>query len=170
MTAVRRASAAALRLSAALVAALSGCDAADPGQADAGRPVFADDWASTYVELRGCRLSIEHELEYIRVLADPAAAAQFGACLDAEAGPGCDPPFAEGAVLLKAQYRDDDCADLLGFTAVRREAAAPAAGGGWRWQSVDPDGAVTLDGAPPTCVGCHQTCEGPGNLLCAMDP
>lgn len=154
----------------AFAAALFGCDEPESDPADAGVPVFADEWASTYVELRGCRLSIEHELEHIRVLADPATAAQFGACLDAEPGPDCDQPFSEGAVLLKAQYRDDDCTDLLGFTAVRRQADAPAAGGGWRWQAVEPDGAVTLDGAPPSCVGCHQTCEGPGNLLCAMDP
>lgn len=150
--------------------ALLGCDdGADPTP-DASAPVFPADWESTYVELRGCRLSIEHELESIRVLADADAAPHFRACLDAEGadGAGCGAPLAEGAVLLKAQYRDAACTDLLRWTAVRREAGAP--GGGWRWQSVDADRRVRLDGAPPACISCHETCEGPGNLLCAMDP
>lgn len=165
-----------MRISPALfaLAALSfGCDDGDdPSAPDAAVPVFADDWAERYVELRDCRHSIEHDLEFIRVLADPAAAERFRACVTYEepTDPACADPFAEGAVVLKAQYRDAACTDLLRWSAVRREAAAPAEGGGWRWQEVGADGTVRVDGAPPACVRCHQGCEGSRDLLCAMDP
>lgn len=131
-------------------------------------PVFSADWATAYVQVRDCRLSIEHELDHMRVLADPASAARYRRCVTPELP--CNEPFPAGAVIVKAQYRDADCTDLRRITAVRREPEAPAEAGGWRWQAAGADGAVTEDGSLRSCVGCHRGCDPAYDLMCSMDP
>jgi hypothetical protein len=132
-------------------------------------PIVPDDWETALVEARDCRLSVEHELEYVRLFISPEWAAHFDACVEADSG--CTEPFGEGALLVKPQYADADCTDLLRVTASLRETAAAAPGpDGWRWQEVTADGRVVLDGAPASCTHCHTLCEGSYDLRCAMDP
>lgn len=131
----------ALSLAGVLGALLSGCPSPSPAE-----PVFPADYAASYVEVRDCRRSPEHELAFIRVLASPDAAATY----QARTG-----TFAEGAVVLKEEYVDASCTEALGWTAMRRE------DGDWRWQEVAPDRAVIEDGAIPRCATCHARCVAP---------
>jgi hypothetical protein len=122
------------------VALLAGCP---PEPAE---PMFPADYEASYVEVRDCRRSPEHELAFIRILASPEAASTY----QTRTG-----TFAEGAVVLKEEYVDDACTDLLGWTAMRRE------GGDWRWQEVASDRVVVEDGAIERCATCHARCVAP---------
>lgn len=73
-------------------------------------------------------------------------------------------PFPLGAIVLKAEYSDDDgvsCTQLAGFTAMRREAEFDPAGGDWHWQKADAAGNVFQDGKVARCSGCHASCQKP---------
>jgi len=122
---------------------------------DDGTPVFPDDYEATYTEVRDCRQSGDHDLNNIRVLADPAAL-----------GPYQDrtTPFPEGAVVIKVQYEfgDIDCSgEVQRVTAMEKLAVGSDPDNlDWFWQSVSGDGKV-LDEQLPRCAGCHQGCGGP---------
>jgi hypothetical protein len=118
---------------------------------DPAEPVFPADYAASYVEVRGCRGSSDHELNNIRVLADPAAMGPYLAR---------DADFPAGAVVLKEEYdfADDACAGpIVQWTVMRRDAAGPQ---GWRWQEVDADRDVVSED-DGRCTSCHATCGVP---------
>lgn len=147
-------------VSVSLALALCACE-------DASVPVFPEDAPGQWLEMRDCRLSHEHELRRIRVLASPTAEAAY-----ADLSP--DEPYPEGAVLLKLEYDDDGgCTDLLEYTAMQK--LAPGAnpdGGDWLWQRVSVDREVVEEGAPVRCINCHQVhCEPPYgyDLTCAEE-
>jgi hypothetical protein len=123
--------------------------------------VFPDDYASTYQEVRDCRRSPDHDLNYIRVLASPDAVAPYQ---------GRTLPFPVGAVVLKAEYADDACDDLDRFTVMRKEEAGYAPDSGdWSWQRVSRDFKVEpIDDA--RCIGCHALCPPPEgyDFTCAV--
>jgi hypothetical protein len=128
--------------------------ACDDGEThDAGPvPLFPEDYASSYVEVRGCRQSGDHDLNVIRVLADPAA---LGPYLNH------DQPIPEGAVLLKEEYdfSDVSCSGPVQQWTVM---ARLAQGGSpdtldWRWQKVDGQRQVVEEDTP-RCYGCHAAC------------
>jgi hypothetical protein len=112
--------------------------------------LYAPNWVATYQEVRSCRRSGDHDLNYVRILADPAAVGPYTSRAAA---------FPVGAVVLKPEYADEACTDVVGYTVMRKEAAgfAPASGD-WHWQEVSADGKVTMDGQAPRCVGCHRLC------------
>ncbi len=115
-------------------------------------PLFPESYASTYVEVRDCRRSADHDLGQIRVLADPAAAGPYVAR---------DVAFPVGATVLKVEYDfgDLDCAGpIRNWTVMQRVAE----GGdplhlGWAWQRVEPDRTVTSE-HDSRCLGCHARC------------
>ena len=118
-------------------------------------PDFPADYQDTYVEVRDCRGSGDHELNNIRILASPTA-------LDAYLGR--DQPFPEGAVVLKEEYEfgDLDCSGpIKQWTVMRRlpDDSAPDLLD-WTWQQVDLEREV-VDLDAPRCVGCHQACGVP---------
>lgn len=127
--------------------------ACGPGAEDPG---FPEDYAASYVEVRDCRRSGDHELHYIRILADPASADAY---LER------DRPFPEGAIVLKEEYDfgDDTCAgEIVRWTVMERLPEGSSADTlGWRWVDVDADRAV-LSEDDARCVGCHQLCVEPG--------
>jgi hypothetical protein len=131
-----------------LVVLLAGC----PGNGETADPIFPDGWTG-WTEVRDCRKSPEHDLVYIRILADPTAAATY---LDRGG------PFPEGSTVLKAEYADAACEDLEGFTAMRKgpPGSAPASGD-WTWQRTDPERRVLEDGALEGCIACHAHCGVP---------
>jgi hypothetical protein len=140
---------------------------ADP--APTGNPtppaVFPVDYVDSYVEVRDCRKSADHELELVRVLADPAA---LGPYLDRESA------FPEGAVVLKEQYdpADDTCSGAITQWTVMRKALAATERLGWDWQRVAPDRRVVEVNAE-RCVSCHASCTGapqPGYDFTCTDP
>lgn len=118
-------------------------------------------------------LSHEHELRYIRVLVDDAAAVPYRE-LDAEH------PYDVGATLLKLEYDDADCTSLVGYTAVQKQPPGYSLHGhDWRWQRVDVDRNVVEDGELPVCITCHNhhctpaLCGNPGcgyDLTCGVEP
>jgi hypothetical protein len=143
-----------------LAAWLGGCDGSEP--------IISEDWESSLVEIRDCRLGPEHGLEFVRLLVDEGSVDQFETCTaDPEA---CSEPFPEGALFVKPQYADQDCTELVRISATMREVAASSPGNeGWRWQELDADRRVELDGQPSACTSCHDHCAG-FDTRCAMDP
>lgn len=134
---------------AVLIAAACGNDD-DPS---APLRIFPEDYAASYQQVRDCRRSSDHDLLYVRVLADPVALAPYQ---------NRDVPFPEGSTLVKEEYVDDQCTDLERWTAMKREAPGYAPeGGDWHWQRIDKGGAVELDGTPQSCTGCHKGCQTP---------
>lgn len=120
---------------------------------DAGvEPFFPDDYQASYVEVRNCRGSGDHDLNNIRILVDPAARAPYEERLTS---------FPEGAVVLKEEYDfgDTDCTgELQQWTVMRRLATGSSPETlDWSWQQVDASRRV-VDEDAPRCIGCHQGC------------
>lgn len=128
--------------------ALTGCPSDDEGPP----PDFPADYESTYVEVRNCRGSGDHDLNQIRILADPAALAPYQNRTD---------PFPVGSIVLKEEYEFGDmtCSGPIKQWTVMRKLEPGSADDtlGWAWQRVDADRRV-LDEDEPRCIGCHQGC------------
>jgi hypothetical protein len=128
------------------------CDDDDPGP-----PLFPADYAATYAEVRDCRRSIDHDSQYIRVLAAPDALAPYRDRVV---------PFPTGAVVLKAQYEDDDdaCAGaILQYTVMARlDDGADPDRLDWAWQRVTADREVVADEPTERCAACHASCQAGG--------
>jgi hypothetical protein len=128
-------------------------------------PIFAADYAATFVEVRDCRQSIDHDVRPIRIVADPAALVPYRDRAVV---------FPEGAVVLKEEYAmaDPDCAaEPIEWTVMRRLASATTEDLGWEWQRVDAERNVTENEAR-ACAGCHEDCVPPDGYegTCAVPP
>tara|TARA_R110002096_G_scaffold44524_9_gene119887 strand:+ start:45961 stop:46428 length:468 start_codon:yes stop_codon:yes gene_type:complete len=137
------------RIAVLALAALSyGCS----DDADSTPPLFPDDYQTSYVEVRNCRPSGDHELNNIRILAAPDALVSYR---------DRNENFSEGAVVLKEEYEFDD-RDCLGevkqWTVMRKlaDGTDPSALD-WDWQKVDGAGVVVEENTP-SCFGCHTGC------------
>lgn len=141
-------------LAIALLLAVS-CSGTGDDDDDGPAPDFPADYAATYVEVRDCRSSGDHDLNYVRMLADPAALAPYQ---------NRDAPFPVGSVVLKEEFdfTDTTCAGpIKQWTVMTRlaDGTAPTALD-WRWQRVDADrNVVGVD--TPRCYGCHTGCGVP---------
>lgn len=120
------------------------------GEPDAGpKPVFPTD-LSGWAERRPCAFTHEHELRYIRVVCDELADVPYQELSE-------DYPYAEGATIVKLEYDDENCTELLGYTAMQKQAAGYSdTGRDWRWQRVTVDREVVEDGELETCITCHR--------------
>lgn len=140
----------------AFAAALSGSAVAcDDGGGGEAPPLFPADYDTSYVEVRPCRASADHDLNHVKVWADLNAKDAYQLR---------DRAFPVGAVVLKAEYDfgDDTCAGPLKLWTVMvklPDGSAPAALD-WRWQKVDVD-RVVLTEDEPRCYGCHTGCGVP---------
>ena len=113
-------------------------------------PMFPENYAATYQEVRNCRRSLDHDLMTIRVLASPDAIAPYT---------GRTLPFGVGAIIVKEQYSDIDtsCAGpVLEYTVMRKTESAPDALD-WEWQRVDNERHV-LEVDLDRCISCHTSC------------
>jgi hypothetical protein len=139
-----------------LVALACGCGG---GQAapDAAPAAFPADYAASYVQVRPCHPSPDHDLNNVIVLVDPDAADTYMMR---------DQPFATGAVVLKEEYpiSDKSCAGpILQWTAmVKLPDGSSSTTLDWHWQKVDADRHVLTDDEP-RCISCHTTCGSPDN-------
>lgn len=137
-------------LAAALIApALCACNG------DGEPPVFPEDYAATYEEVRDCRFSLDHDLTRMRVVAAPDAL---------EAYRMRNAPFPTGAIVLKEQY---DSADLtctgpiLHFTVMQKlEPGSSPETLDWTWQKVSA-GHSTMSTEIKRCIQCHTGCGKP---------
>lgn len=122
-------------------------------------PFFAEDVEGSYTEVRDCRSSIEHELRYIRVFADDVAHEPYTTRPDGG--------FPEDAIVVKVEYADDGCTDVIGYTAMKRlaDGASPEALD-WHWQEANGNQKVFSDGPLLRCVGCHERCDGAYDATC----
>lgn len=127
----------------------------DDGEGDEGsaaEPLFPEDYAQSYAEVRDCRGSGDHNLNNIRILASPDAFVPYD---------GRAEPFPEGAVVLKEEY---DFGDLNCEGPIKRWTVMVRLAEGssedtldWAWQDLDADRRVVSEDAP-ACIGCHQGC------------
>ena len=132
---------------------------------DDAEPLFPADYSTTYTQVRDCRSSADHELHFIRVLADPAALGPYMGRTD---------PFPDGAIVLKEEhdFGDTDCSGtVVNWTVMVRDSTAVDTEG-WQWQKVDANRKVTSSNES-RCFGCHHDCGVPpdGYLgTCAIPP
>lgn len=137
-----------LALPAALVLCACGGDQKDT-------QLFPANYSSSYVQVRPCRTSPDHDLNSVRVLADPLAM---------DAYQKRDRPFPTGAVVLKEEHDagDTSCTGpIVTWTVMVKlpDGSSPSALD-WHWQKVDADRTVATDNEP-RCYGCHTTCGVP---------
>lgn len=122
-------------------------------------PLFPEDYATSYVEVRDCRTSSEHDLNKIRVLADPASSQAYLDRME---------EFPVGAVLLKEEYdfADEDCSgDIKQWTVmVRMPTDSSPDTLDWTWQEVGVAGNVESEDSPG-CINCHASCVPPGGYF-----
>lgn len=141
-----------------LALVLTSCGGEDDGTSSStgsdpeNGPVFPENYAATYTEVRNCRPSGDHDLNVIRVLADPTALGPYQ---------NHDAPIPVGAILLKEEYdfSDPTCSGpIVQWTVMQRLAAGTATDKlDWKWQLVDSQRNVTgVD--TPKCYGCHTGC------------
>ena len=129
-------------------------------------PVFPEDVA-TWAEGRPCSFTHEHELRYVRVLVNDKARIPYREL-------SIDHPYEVGATLVKLEYEDSACSEVIGYTAMRKEASGYSEDGhDWHWQRVDAERNVVEDGANlRTCISCHEHhCSWPqcGYQKCGFD-
>lgn len=133
------------RASVLVIFAACGSDTSTPAE-------FPLDYAATYTEVRDCRLSVDHDMENVRVVASPSALVPYMNRTD---------PFPLGAVLLKEQYDrlDTSCkGPVLDYSVMLRVTS----GNGpelmdWDWQHVSSDRAVLSEDIG-RCTRCHMNC------------
>jgi hypothetical protein len=116
---------------------------------------------SSWPKVRVCRLSIEHDAADIIVYASPEAETAYIEGIY---------PFPAGTVLVKAEYDNSACTELVQLTAMRKLAPGTASeAGDWEWQRVDSNGTVLESGSLMRCVSCHQGCTNGRDFACT-DP
>ena len=126
-----------------------------PMPPDAGTPFFPGDYAATWREVRGCRRSGDHDLNHVRIFADPSSADIY---LSRDGG------FRPGMVIIKAEYdfADDLCSGPIKQLTVMRKGAdggSPATLD-WQWQTVSGARAVVSENGA-RCISCHRACGVP---------
>ncbi len=138
----------------ALAALLAGCPG--PPEPPPPDPLVPSDYRDTYVEVRDCRQSGDHDLDNVRVLADPAALVPYRDRMD---------PFPVGATVVKEQYDfgDSDCSGpIVRWTVMQRlEDGSDPGNLDWAWQALDADFQVVRDEDILRCSDCHRGCDPP---------
>ncbi|MCX4241357.1 cytochrome P460 family protein [Paraliomyxa miuraensis] len=134
-----------------LLSACPGDDGDDGGPA----PLFPEDYDASYVEVRNCRGSGDHDLHNIRILVDPSGLAAYE---------GRAEPFPEGSVVMKEEYDfgDVSCSgEIVQWTVMRKLAEGSGEPTlGWQWQELDLDRRVVEEDGQ-RCIACHTGCGVP---------
>ena len=111
------------------------------------------DYKATYTEVRDCRLSIDHDLNYIRVLAAPDALAVYNTRTGT---------FPVGTLIVKEQFGEDDdsCAgEPTKYTLMQKLADSEQPDDlGWKWQELDANQRVNPEANIERCTSCHANC------------
>ncbi|HEY4055615.1 MAG TPA: cytochrome P460 family protein [Kofleriaceae bacterium] len=134
-----------------LLITLLGACGSDP---DPGAPSeLPADYLASYTQVRDCRLSIDHDLNFIRVLAAPDALDVYNSRTGA---------FPVGAVVVKEQFGEDD--DTCSGTPIRWTVMKKLDGSetpddlGWTWQQLGKKMKVDSDADIERCTSCHADC------------
>jgi hypothetical protein len=115
-------------------------------------PPFPPNYETQWREARApCTLSHDHELRWIRVFANDRAYEPYVS----QSG-----PYPPGAILLKAEYDDRACTELVSIVVMEKmePGATPPSELGWRWRRFGPDRREIIDPSaiPSTCTTCHE--------------
>ena len=123
--------------------------------------VLPDDYRTAFVEVRGCRSSSDHDLNNILVRVHANLKTIY------ESGPY---PFPQGALVVKEEFRDLQCTDLIAYSVMRKEAAnAQPANGDWTFLKLDPRRRV-IQQNEPRCTSCHAQVACRGRDRVCADP
>jgi hypothetical protein len=143
-------------LIAAVNVALTGCPVETPTPVPTAtptsngiEPIFPADYRDSFIEVRDCRLSIEHGGVNIRVLANAVAAEPYLRNAN---------PLPVGSIVVKEEYDGAGCndRDLTRWRAMRKEEPGfDPADGDWHWQWVDAPARTVRFDDKTTCIGCH---------------
>jgi len=113
-------------------------------------PIFPADYRSTFVEVRNCRIGLEHDSYAVRVLANPIGADGY---LRAQN------PLPVGTIVIKEEYAGTDCNNperLARWSVMRKEEPGfDPVDADWHWQRIRTDGSLFIDGKA-TCISCHR--------------
>ncbi|MGE0519990.1 MAG: cytochrome P460 family protein [Candidatus Binatia bacterium] len=117
-------------------------------------PILPANYRETFVEVRGCRFSTEHDFRNIRVLTNPIAAEPYRRNQN---------PLPEGSIVVKEEFASSEgCndADLIVWRVMRKEAPGfDSEDADWHWQWIDaPSRHVQFDDKA-TCISCHKQQE-----------
>ncbi len=131
-----------------LLLALAACN----GGGTEDQPFFPADYLTTYTEVRNCRQSGDHDLNFVRILTDGPSTGPYQGRID---------PIPVGGVVVKEEYEfgDSTCSgDIKQWTVMKRlESGSSPVTLDWTWQQVDLDrNVVGVD--TPRCYGCHSGC------------
>jgi hypothetical protein len=144
MTGARRRLLLAMALAAA--AAAAACDD-EPPPGPTPQPLLPADYQAGYPVVRSCRTSVEHDLRFIVIRALAGTEQQY------ETGPF---PRAVGTLIIKEEFSDRGCTDLLGWTLMQKQPEGYAPNlGDWRWQRLNAGKQIIEDGQVPRCASCH---------------
>jgi hypothetical protein len=125
------------------------------GGDDGEPPIFPEDYAATYQEVRNCRFSLDHDLTRMRVLVSPDAVAIYQTR---------SAPFPTGAIVLKEQYDSQDMTctgPLLHFTVMQKlDVGSSPETLDWTWQQVSADHHTQATDIM-RCTRCHTGCGKP---------
>jgi hypothetical protein len=117
-------------------------------------PFFPTDFETSYTEVYGCMRSGDHDLNQVRILTDDGSTTPWRERVGA---------FPIGAVILKPEYADVACTDVVAYTVMRK--AEAIVDGGWEWQRLDRDLKET-DYDLGRCESCHRSCPGGYDWTC----
>jgi hypothetical protein len=140
-----------MRTHVVLCATILAAGCSDPGP-DTPVSLLPADYATTFSEVRNCRRSADHDLNFIRILADGEAAPAYTAR---------NGPFPAGSVIVKEEYDpiDDTCSlALIGWTVMVSQGPGGAPDElDFEWQRIAED-KVVVDKPTGHCVSCHTSC------------
>jgi hypothetical protein len=143
-----------------LITGLSACSADWEGN-------FPESYQEEYAQVHDCRPSAHPAANYITTWMSPEGVDAWNAMIGsvmggAEAGTDVSGDLPVGTTLVKAQYSDENCTSLTGYTTMEKleEGSAPAHGD-WRWGFLDAEGVCNDCDAKASCSTCHSPTVNP---------
>lgn len=134
---------------AVLFVAACGDDDKNPTPPQNLDPLFPANYEQTYTMVRDCRGSNEHPASIV-VHCDP---------VNDDSYTNGEYPFAEGTVIVKTVYADDECQTVDGYVVMKKgPPGTNPTGGDWYWQDLDASRTVIEEGLIPACISCHSGC------------
>lgn len=142
-----------------VIGLLALCAACGDGGEEPIEPLFPQNYAGSFDEVRDCRRSSDHDLHQILVLANSTAFSPYA---------NRDEPFPPGSILLKEEreFGDEACeGEIISYAVMMKleEGESPDTLD-WTWQRVRPDFTVQSQDES-RCIGCHEACELPDGYL-----
>ena len=128
--------------------------------------IVPEDFRSSYIKLHEeCEVSVHPAAEYVVTYLSPNGREVWEAYSEGD----MNAEFSTGVISVKAQYSDESCSNLTGYT-VMEKVSEDTSGelGGWRWQYLNNAGeCINCDGGTG-CSGCHAGCTAGPDYFCTV--